>query len=225
MKVWDFLLAGWFCSGKSAFFTAWGRLLSGKRLHRVCRLPLPSCNWEKIFDVTLYVLKNQVFLNQFHQFWVFFASKHWPISTHKFWWSICQNPISCAEVMDEKVILYRFSRKHFVQCDMKNVFASYSKFVSSILGWGQLLISNFLMMYNVSIKAKSPSTVSNRPNLYSVTFWSSYEEVQLYREWIKIRSYKWSSIILSQFWSVETWPFALIQFHHQALSISKKGLA
>ena len=56
----------------------------------------------------------------------------------------------------------------------------------------------------------SPGTVSNRPNLYSVTFWSSYEEVQLYREWIKIRSYKWSSIILSQFWSVETWPLALI---------------
>ena len=39
----------------------------------------------EIFDVTLYVLKNQVFLNQFHQFWVFFASKHGPISTHKFW--------------------------------------------------------------------------------------------------------------------------------------------
>ena len=141
----------------------------------------------EIFDVTLYVLKNQVFLNQFHQFSVFFASKHWPISTHKFWWSICQNPISCAEVMDEKVILYRFSRKHFVQCDMKNVFASYSKFVSesarhmfsSILGWGQLLISKFLMMYNVSIKATSPSTVSNRPNSYSVTFWGSYEEIQL----------------------------------------------
>ena len=123
-----------------------------------------------------------------------FASKHWPISTHKFWWSICQNPISCAEVMDEKVILYRFSRKHFVQCDMKNVFASYSKFVSesasqmfsSILGWGKLLISKFLMMYNVSIKATSPSTVSNRPNSYSVTFWGSYEEIQLYRKWIKI---------------------------------------
>ena len=53
------------------------------------------------------------------------------------------------------MILYRFSRKHFVQCDMKNVFASYSKFVSesarqmfsSILGWGKLLISKFLMMY------------------------------------------------------------------------------
>ena len=36
--------------------------------------------------------------------------------------------------MDEKVILYRFSRKHFVQCDMKNVFASYSKFVSESAG-------------------------------------------------------------------------------------------
>ena len=59
---------------------------------------------------------------------------------------------------------------------------------SSILGPGKLLISKFLMMYNVSIKAKSPSTVSNRPNLYSVTFWSSYEEVHLYREWMKIRS-------------------------------------
>ena len=135
-----------------------------------------------------------MFLNQFHQFWVFFASKHWPISTHKFWWSICQNPISCAEVMDEKVILYRFSRKHFVQCDMKNVFASYSKFVSenasqmfsSILGWGKLLISKFLMMYNVSIKATSQSTVSNRPISYSVTFWGSNEEVELYKKWLKI---------------------------------------
>ena len=86
--------------------------------------------------------------------------------------------MGCAEVMDEKAILYRFSRKHFVQCDMKNVFASYSKFVSesasqmfsSILGWGKLLISKFLMMYNVSIKATSPSTVSNQPNSYSVTF-------------------------------------------------------
>ena len=76
------------------------------------------------------------------------------------------------------MILYRFSRKHFVQCDMKNVFASYSKFVSeragqmfsSILGWGKLLISKFLMMYNVSIKATSQSTVSNQPNSYSVTF-------------------------------------------------------
>ena len=67
------------------------------------------------------------FLNQFHQFWVIFASKHWPISTLKFWWSIYQNPISCAEVMDKKVILYCFSRKHFVQCDMKNVFASHSR--------------------------------------------------------------------------------------------------
>ena len=135
-----------------------------------------------------------MFLNQFHQFSVFFASKQWPISTHKFWWSICQNPISCAEVMDEKVILYRFSRKHFVQCDMKNVFASYSKFVSesasqmfsSILGWGKLLISKFLMMYNVSIKATSQSAVSNQPNSYSVTFWGSYKEIQLYRKWIKI---------------------------------------
>ena len=135
----------------------------------------------EIFDVTLYVLKNQVFLNQFHQFWVFFASKHWPISTHKFWWSICQNPISCAEVMDEKVILYRFSRKHFVQCDMKNVFASYSKFVSESAS--QMFSS---MMYNVSIKATSQSTVSNQPNSYSVTFWGSYKEIQLYRKWIKI---------------------------------------
>ena len=135
-----------------------------------------------------------MFLNQFHQFSVFFASKQWPISTHKFWWSICQNPISCAEVMDEKVILYRFSRKHFVQCDMKNVFASYSKFVSesasqmfsSILGWGKLLISKFLMMYNVSIKATSQSTVSNQPNSYSVTLWGPYKEIQLYWKWIKI---------------------------------------
>ena len=96
--------------------------------------------------------------------------------------------------MDEKLILYRFSCKHFVQCDMKNVFASYSKFVSesasqmfsSILGWGKLLISKFLMMYNVSIKATSPSTVSNRPNSYSVTFRGSFQEVQLYSKWIKI---------------------------------------
>ena len=127
----------------------------------------------------------------FINFECFFASKHWPISTHKFWWSICQNPISCAEVMDEKVILYRFSRKHFVQCDIKNVFASYSKFVSersgqmfsSILGWGKQLKSKFLMLYNVSIKATSPSTVSNRPISYSVTFWGSNEEVQLYKKW------------------------------------------
>ena len=96
--------------------------------------------------------------------------------------------------MDEKPILYRFSRKHFVQCDMKNVFASYSKFVSEsarqmfppILGWGKLLISKVLMMYNVSIKATSPSTVSNRPNSYSVTFWGSYKEIQLHRKWLKI---------------------------------------
>ena len=80
--------------------------------------------------------------------------------------------------MDEKAILYRFSCKYFVQCDMKNVFAAYSKFVSEsarqmfppILGWGKLLISKVLMWYNVSIKATSPSTVSNRPNSYSVTF-------------------------------------------------------
>ena len=91
--------------------------------------------------------------------------------------------------MDEKPILYRFSRKHFVQCDIKNVFASYSKFVSeragqmfsSILGWGKQLKSKFLMLYNVSIKATSPSTVSNRPISYSVTFWGSNEEVQLYK--------------------------------------------
>ena len=80
--------------------------------------------------------------------------------------------------MDEKAILYRFSRKHFVRCDMKNVFASYSKLVSlsakqmfsSILDWGKLLKYKFLMMSNVSIKALSPSTVSNWPNSYSVTF-------------------------------------------------------
>ena len=80
--------------------------------------------------------------------------------------------------MDEKPILYRFSHKHFVQCDIKNVFASYSKFVSeragqmfsSILGWGKQLKSKFLMLYNVSIKATSQSTVSNQPNSYSVTF-------------------------------------------------------
>ena len=71
-----------------------------------------------------------------------------------------------------------FSRKHFVQCDMKNVFASYSKFVSEsarqmfspIWGGGKLLIFKFFIMYNVSIKATSPITVSNRPNSYSVTF-------------------------------------------------------
>ena len=96
--------------------------------------------------------------------------------------------------MDEKPILYRFSRKHFVQCDIKNVFASYSKFVSeragqmfsSILGWGKQLKSKFLMLYNVSIKATSPSTVSNRPISYSVTFWGSNEEVELYKKWLKI---------------------------------------
>ena len=96
--------------------------------------------------------------------------------------------------MDEKPILYRFSRKHFVQCDIKNVFASYSKFVSerarqmfsSILGWGKQLKSKFLMLYNVSIKATSPSTVSNRPICYSVTFWGSNEEVELYKKWLKI---------------------------------------
>ena len=78
----------------------------------------------------------------------------------------------------EKQILYRFSRKHFVQCDIKNVFASYSKFVSeragqmfsSILGWGKQLKSKVLMLYNVPIKATSPSTVSNQPISYSVTF-------------------------------------------------------
>ena len=96
--------------------------------------------------------------------------------------------------MDEKPILYRFSRKHFVQCDIKNVFASYSKFVSEragqmfspILGWGKQLKSKFLMLYNVSIKATSQSTVSNQPISYSVTFWGSYEKIQLYRKWIKI---------------------------------------
>ena len=30
----------------------------------------------EIFDVTLCVLKNQVLLNQSHQFWVFYTSKH-----------------------------------------------------------------------------------------------------------------------------------------------------
>ena len=88
--------------------------------------------------------------------------------------------------MDEKLILYRFSRKHFVQCDIKNVFASYSKFFSesarqmfsSILGWGKQLKCKFLILYNVSIKLTSPSTVSNRP--------ISNKEVQLYKKWLKI---------------------------------------
>ena len=47
-------------------------------------------------------------------------------------------------------------------------------------------ISKFLMLYNVSIKATSPSTVSNRPISYSVTFWGSNEEVELYKKWLKI---------------------------------------
>ena len=96
--------------------------------------------------------------------------------------------------MDEKPILYRFSRKHFVQCDIKNVFPSYSKFVSerarqmfsSIFGWEKQLKSKFLMLYNVSIKATSPSTVSNRLISYSVTFWGSNEEFELYKKWLKI---------------------------------------
>ena len=58
--------------------------------------------------------------------------------------------------------------------------------VSSILGWGKQFKSKFLMLYNVSIKATSQSTVSNQPNSYSVTFWGSYKEIQLYRKWIKI---------------------------------------
>ena len=49
----------------------------------------------------------------------------------------------------------------------------------------------------------SPGTVSNRPNLYSVTFWGSYEEVQLYRKWIKIEVlqmifYIFKSILISK---------------------------
>ena len=69
-----------------------------------------------------------------------------------------------------------------------------SKFVSeragqmfpSILGWGKQLKSKFLMLYIVSIKATSPSTVSNWPICYSVTFWGSNEEVELYKKWLKI---------------------------------------
>ena len=44
----------------------------------------------------------------------------------------------------------------------------------------------FLSFWWCTIKATSPSTVSNQPNSYSVTFWGSYEEIQLYRKWIKI---------------------------------------
>ena len=45
-------------------------------------------------------------------------------------------------------------------------------------------------MYNVSIKATSPSTVSNRPISYSVTFWGSNEEVELYKKWLKIEVFQ-----------------------------------
>ena len=58
-------------------------------------------------------------------------------------------------------------------------------FPQSWVGESYLSLS-FLMMYFVSIKATSPSTVSNWPNSYSVTFWGSYEGVQSYRKWLKI---------------------------------------
>ena len=54
------------------------------------------------------------------------------------------------------------------------------------MGRGKQFKSKFLMLYNVSIEAKSPSTVSNRPISYSVTFWGSYKEIQLHRKWLKI---------------------------------------
>jgi len=101
-------------------------------------------------------------------------------------------------------VLYRFSGKHLLQCDVKKVFASLSKFVSesarqklfSIMGWGKLLKSKFLMMSNKSIMAKSPSIVSFWPNCYSVTFWGSCEEVKLYNK--TQSSCKWTFTILRQ---------------------------
>ena len=133
-------------------------------------------------------------------------------------WNLCCHAVTSRESSISQSVSSFMSGPYFylTQCDMKKLFASLSKFVSesarqklfSIMGWGKLIKSKFLVMSNKSIMAKSLSIVSSWPNCYSVTFWGSCEEVKLYNK--TQSSCKWSFTILSQSWRVETWRLAVI---------------
>ena len=129
---------------------------------------LSHCNIQSIkhFSISFIICECSILLNTDQHHFIGFGS-------------LRQNPITLQKLLTKTCFCTLcISGKLLLQCDMKKVFASLSNFVSesarqmlfSVLSWGKLLKSNFLMMFNISIMAKSPSTVSFWPTCYSVIF-------------------------------------------------------